>query len=269
MIAAPFLGEFGWEVALWAPHLRWLRQTHHQQGDFKVWCRPGHEALYEDFATKIEPVRTPRIRRVDCENAWDETGRVDYAELLNHLEHKRIAKARKITPGSMMVQWKPVPFTKRTNYKLLGDRAPKPGKVAVHIRCLPDKQPERNWPVMHAERVLGTLFERDLVEQVVSVGSIDGSSLFDSCRWTDQRGVRLRELIDELATCTLIIGPSSGPLHLANQCGVPAVWWSSNAKDEPRYARVWNPFSVGNVQAAKSWTPSVDQVVEAVERCHT
>lgn len=67
-----------------------------------------------------------------------------------------------------------------------------------------------------------------------------------------------------LSKCDFIIGPSSGPMHLANLCEVPAYWWSANEKEQARYKKVWNPFKCENVCVSRTWKPTVEEVIECI-----
>jgi hypothetical protein len=44
-----------------------------------------------------------------------------------------------------------------------------------------------------------------------------------------------------LANADIVIGPSSGPMHLASLCGAPHVTWTDKASTKRRYLGGWNP----------------------------
>ena len=267
MVAAPFYGEFGWEVALWVPWLRWQRRKVHRQCDFEVLCKIGHEVLYEDFATKVTGVKPPKgITKIDCQNVWVDGAQIrDWPAEVSRLLRKKVGPARVIHPQEMRVRWDPVPTTRRFDYQPYGvQRMKVKGRVGLHIRRCHDKQPERNWDPLQVGKLLGMLTKKGLLKSAVFFGTLDDA--VGSVLGYDRRGAPLSELVEHMAECELVVGPSSGPLHLANLCGTPVVWWSGNAKDVPRYNKVWNPFKCLNEQASASWDPSVEEIVDAVAR---
>lgn len=265
MIVAPFLGEFGWEVALWVPWLRGQRNRHHKGGDFIVFCKPGHEGLYTDFASAVRPIEVNGVTRVDCQLVWvEELGKLDKdaygdlveAELETHIGAPKLVRKRMITPLDMRYSWDhtgpPVPG-KQCEFRQLA-AGPRDDRLSViHARSCEKKQPERNW---------GFNKWAELVEQigghVASIGTVGQSLHMPGTE--NMRGVPLKELIEILGSSRVVVGPSSGPLHLANHCGMPAVWWSGNAKDQSRYETFWNPFELPNRCASATWDPDVDEV---------
>ena len=135
-----------------------------------------------------------------------------------------------------------------------------PGLIGLHIRNYA-QHPERNWKHGKAVAVVNDLTAHGL--EVICFGSKDGSTTVAD-RAEDARGVPLSEACAKLATCEMIVGPSSGTMHLANYCGTPAVWWSGNRKDVNRYGIRWNPFHLPNVRVAGSWDPSVQDVLRTI-----
>jgi ADP-heptose:LPS heptosyltransferase len=79
----------------------------------------------------------------------------------------------------------------------------------------------------------------------------------------DLRDYPLSDLIQEIRAARLVIGPSSGPMHLASLCGTPHLVWSGNVRDIPRYRTLWNPFHVSHTMLA-TWQPDVGAVLDSV-----
>lgn len=259
MIVAPFLGEFGWEVALWVP---WLRQQRRYSVDFVVLCKNGHEGLYKDFATEVVPYTPPKLSYVDCQHAW--VGGVKlrpeaYAKVCHG--HGKVTKKSVLTPYDLSYTWTAgCPKPRSANHKRLGKaNNTEPGKskmLAIHARECGDKQPDRNWSFNKWATLVGELNTRF---QVASIGQVGQAMHLPGTE--NMRGMPLAKLCDLLASCRYAIGPSSGPLHLANHCGTPVIWWSGNEKDQERYAKVWNPWGSLNLCAAETWDPDVDEVL--------
>lgn len=263
MIVAPFFGEFGWEVALWAPWLRHERNKRYPHSDFVVMCKPGHEGLYQDFATKIEVKEPPPLTYIDCQHAWTDGVKLrpaDYVDMCRG-RRERMTKSTVLTPFSMIYYWNPLSCPKPTShaeFRMLGDKGKHnhlSGKlIAVHARACLNKQPGRNWP---RDKWADLVKNMSLV--AASIGSKADAMHVPNTE--DMRGLPLAELCNALAACRYVIGPSSGPLHLANHCATPVIWWSGNKKDEERYETAWNPWKVDNVCASRTWDPDLEKVL--------
>ncbi len=229
-------------------------------------CKPGHEGLYEDFATKVEAHEAPPLTYIDCQHAWRDgvkLRQIDYVDMCKGRK-ERMTKRTVLTPFEMPYHWNPLSCptpTKRSEFKMLGEKSKHnhvtSKLVAIHARSCINKQPGRNWS---AEK--WTLVSWDLNKQGFQVASFGSKA--DSLHipnTEDMRGLPLADLCNLLASCRYAIGPSSGPLHLANACATPVIWWSGNRKDQDRYKTAWNPLKLPNVCAAEAWDPDVDEVL--------
>jgi hypothetical protein len=82
--AGPFLGELGWEISHWVPHLRWLRKD--QVGKrIAVASYPGRHPLYYNIADEFFPLPDWFIDKhyeVDCFEAL--CPNAEYGRLLNY-----------------------------------------------------------------------------------------------------------------------------------------------------------------------------------------
>lgn len=265
-IVAPFLGEFGWEVALWAPWLRWMQREVWKSTDLRVLCRPGHGKLYEGMGKVIDAhLGELDVERIDCQNAWAKghglLRREEYVDIIHRTLLKKRVGPRVVTPHDLQVTWRKgePPTVKRGIHEPLNVMRKHPNdKVLLHVRACPDKQPERNWDKACAEEVARTLRERGL--RVYTVGKQSQSAALMAATG-DLRGLDLEGLAAETEDACAIIGPSSGPMHFANYCTTPAIWWSGNRKDCDRYRRHWNPFNLENRQVAMDWHPSAGEIL--------
>jgi len=263
MIAAPFLGEFGWLVAMWVPWLRWNRRELFPHGDFDVLCDSGQEFLFEDFATTVTPVHLDVTKR-DCQNAWVGGGLMRQPRYLDFVRTRFKGQPKRsiISPTDMPVNWPAgeCPRLKRAahhRYVVFDDSTSH--QIAMHVRHHRGKQEERNWARENAEDVVATL--RQSGYDVIAIGHPDHSIC--PLGAIDHRTVDVRTTCEELAKCLMVMGPSSGPLHLANYCDTAALWWSKNVKDVDRYGSHWNPFGLQNLRVKDSWDPSADDIVHA------
>lgn len=97
----------------------------------------------------------------------------------------------------------------------------------------------------------------------------------DQCYGKDLRGMPLERLVDVIAGAKVVIGGSSGTMHLAALCGTPLIVWGDEDKKfknywghslEQRYKEAWNPFNVTVkwIKTKKAWNPDTDDVIKAL-----
>lgn len=253
LYAGPCWGEFGWLVAVWAP---WLRAKA-LDCEMVVLCRPGEEGLFEDFAEvkalDVEP-GSIGVTRQHCQHAWrgpKVLAAHDYRELVSGIQG--IDLDRLLTPYDLKEDRRSgVPVAPVAKWHRYGDEAAERTVTLIHARKL-SKHPEYNWSRRNWEDL-----REYLPDDVLAIGSPGGAMC--PAGYEDARGLSLRELIGLMSRARVVIGPSSGPLPLANLCETPVVWWAPVASGPRRYGEAWNPFSVQNLLVAPTWTPSVEQV---------
>lgn len=262
MIAAPFLGEFGWEVSMWVPWLRFQAQHPYSARDLTVMCRPGHEHLYEDFATDFLTFEVGVPSKVDCQNVWIDghlLRKKDYQTMAAVAMRRKVTPRDTITPHDMRVHWHgdAPPILKQSEYRPYGKSNSRVG-LAFHARSSANN-PDRNWPAGKWDALA-----ESLGGNLASVGHPDHALHVEGTE--DMRGIPLKHLCDMMANSSAVVGTSSGPMALAMLCCTPVVWWSPNPKDQPRFRTAWNPFNVEEVQAAKTWDPDVIEVEASCQK---
>lgn len=88
----------------------------------------------------------------------------------------------------------------------------------------------------------------------------------------DCRGIAMDNLVDLLASSKIVVGVSSGVMHLAAACGANLVCWGDNRTYfgetlEKRYKETWNPHRV-SVQwlTANDWQPEPIKILKRIEK---
>lgn len=271
LLVGPWYGEFGFEVALWAPHARARSRAFDRT---IVACEPGHRALYDDFATEfIDAPIPPEVFVRDCEfghttaalgvkapkvepprlaeaDEWLHPHRLREVLVWNHEQYAHV-------PGLWQPKdWRP---------HFLGSW----NTVIIHARSS-FKQSVKSWPKEKWPQLVERLHMSGVAHVVVSCGTTEGAFHVERCANLIDNSVD--DLASQLRVARLMIGPSSGPLALAMHCGVPCVWWSDRAQPseqifgtEGKPAACWNPKGITHFRAADTWDPSVDEVWSAVE----
>ena len=64
----------------------------------------------------------------------------------------------------------------------------------------------------------------------------------------------------------LIVGPSSGPMHMASLCGLKHLVWSTEY-NRVRYERDWNPFKTEVIfHSDGGWNPNPETIKEIITK---
>jgi hypothetical protein len=81
----------------------------------------------------------------------------------------------------------------------------------------------------------------------------------------DRRSRNLRDTVSAICSAKLVVGGSSGPMHLSSLCDVPIMVWIGPSADIQRYLSYWNPFrSRVYVLTDKTFKPPADVVVKRI-----
>lgn len=255
----PFLGEFGWELFGWQSILRAMSKQHR----IHLWCLPGHEHLYQDFATEIIPFdpgpREPNCHKVTGGKQFNQIPIIPWEDGDGRLAVNDVYKNgwKSLFDGSLEHE-----FVK------LGDGVADggPPMILLHARSTKNLNTGfRNWPVDKWSE-LAQSFDRPFG----SIGSVDGSFCVDGSY--DLRGRDLQEICNLISIAPLVIGPTSGPMHLAALCGAPHLVWTGHQRSVERYETLWNPFNTKvkvhhdkfQWDRGEEWQPTVEEIIEGI-----
>jgi len=136
--------------------------------------------------------------------------------------------------------------------------------ILIHARGISRKNSinYRQWP--------------ELIKQFAALPETLGfiGSRLDQCvpGCFDFRGIELQKLMDRMARAKLVVGVSSGIMHLAAACGTDLVVWGDSRTYfretlERRYKETWNPFNVrvGWI-TAEDWQPGPEEIIKKIEQ---
>ena len=89
VFAGPFLGEFGWELSHWTPHVRWLREQYKGR-KLIVASYEGRHPLYYGIADEFWnlPNWFTRDKHYDCDCFESLCGSEIYAKLIEHFKDR-------------------------------------------------------------------------------------------------------------------------------------------------------------------------------------
>ena len=252
LACGPFHGEFGYELMAWQARMRARSRSFDKT---VVGCRETSKALYEDFATEFRFV--PYSIEACCHRSTSKASGVEE-------ELKRLGKGR-------MDFWERARPLRGGEFVKYGVCLPgHSGVVLIHARDTPKthfgkSSLLRNWP----KEKWDALLERFPDNVFMAIGQLSESLCPRGA--VDQRGNPLRGLMDLLASCRLLIGPQSGPTHLAALCGCRVLVWTDREagprgmSNERRLLKIWNPLKTP-VTIIDGFDASVDTVAGALGR---
>jgi len=244
IFAGPWVGEFGWELFAWQGVLRTIARNERYR-KFTICGRKGHEYLYEDFATayiNYDPPSTETNMWM-CEGwSYNYNGKYDIiVKPDNYIGYDQ-------------------------EFFKFGESGDHQYDIVIHARSTDKlKTGYRNW-----NRNCWDAFRKEFPNaKIVSVGTTDGALHVEGT--DDKRDISLKDLCNLMANSTVLLGPSSGPIHLGSLCGLSHVTWSPrNAtgimQNKDRYERIWNPLKTPVTFIEGSWNPEVKEIVGAVRK---
>lgn len=249
LLAGPWIGEFGWELFCWQGYIRSISEKFDKT---IVVGRPGHKILYEDFCDEYIEFDPESFKT----NGWR-------CETTKKFKFYKI-KHDKYVSGDFDIgfQYNGINFGLSDKFKSQKFFKYK-SNSDVHFDILIHPRnkitgSERNW------------YKDSWIELVkllkdYKIGVIGNSESFDIKHNTiDLRNIDLKNLIGIINNSKLVVGPSSGPMHLASLCNKKHLVWSSNF-NKLRYEKLWNPFNTEVVFYDKEdWNPSFKNIYKLI-----
>lgn len=245
----PWVGEFGWELCWWNPMLRYYAD---QSYNVIVAAPESSQYLYE-FVDTFIPLKTKGTTYWEGELDGDlpvvsansyldpETEFARYADEPDRVSTKRLW--RRLAPENPIYQ---------TDILC----AFRPSK-RIKQRHITGKE----YPFKMCQEVVNRLLDKG--NTVACFGGVDNHCPNGA---KDLRGRPLEEQCSAIAAAKCVVGPSSGPIHLASLCECPHVTWIASRHDtlENRYKKLWNPFGTPVRFIYQNRLPSPDEVVGQV-----
>jgi len=265
LLCGPWQGEFGWEICMWQPHLRYISQTE-KYNKIIISTQPTHEILYEDFADGF--IYNKRGRNSD---GWKNRD-VDFC----YFPQSVLTEVKRKHKGYTIQVYSPNDDSTSENspktYIRYGRKESKPKyDILFHARWTNKcNSGDRNWPLKKWEEVSNHFKRMGL--RMASVGLKSSSKYIAHTDYL--MNMDLRDMVDIMVNSRLIIGPSSGPLHLASFCGCPQLVWTNNkfwksinGTNRKRWKHSWNPFQTKvSVIDNCNWQPRAKDVISNIEK---
>ncbi len=257
LLAGPYVGEFGHELMDWQAC---IRASVPRYREVHVITYPGREFLY--------PGCKVHFHGIPLEKAGYKHGRFSPAEL------DAMARAKATELGlrdydllgirNACTQYHRK-YILTEKFEILGEK-PRNGPsydVAFHFRQIRKEGPDvsRNYPLKMCDMLASHC--RAIGLKVCSIGH----PLYSYCPEgvEDLRSEDLSASVRVIADSRILVGELSGPMHLAQLCGIPILIW---APDQWRIDNCnrWNVFGVPTFIAANNTSsPAPGHVMEVLK----
>ena len=262
IIAGPWVGEFGWELFAWQGYLRAIKEKYNTR--MVIICSEKSKYLYQDFADEFIFFDPPPTGLSDSfYRAGYDFSKQNLIKIIGSdrsefswLPPRRIGFPPKtswkeqVTIGPFQVSPKYIMFEAEQKYDY---------DIVVHARNRKLRYKD-NWPSQKWSDLLEMLLDK---YKVACIGTKEQSLSIPGAE--DYRNCNLEETVQVISSSKLVIGPSSGPMHLASLCGTPHLVWGSRQMSQTRYEDTWNPLKTKVEFIDKfGWHPPVKFIYEKI-----
>ena len=254
LLAGPWVGEFGWELFCWQGYVRRMSKNFDET---IILSRSGHEFLYKDFATKFIPFDAPASKA----NMW--LGDVDqnrFGNVLKNQKPNHILRPFNIgysTGSSTRIANEK--FRQQDYVKYKSDTIDKKYDILLHARNKIVGS-VRNWDFAKWEK-LANMLSKDYTLATIGSREAFGFNGID-----DYRNLPIQDTVSLMNRTKLVVGQSSGAMHLASLSGTPHFVWSDSSNNL-RYKEHWNPFKTKVIFYDKeNWNPKVNTIYDEIKR---
>lgn len=250
LYAGPWIGEFGWELCWWNPMVR----HYAKQSDHTTVSAPESSRYLYEFADIFIPLQA------EGTTYWE-------GELKD--DPPVVSASLFLDPRTEFARYAGEPdriSTKRL-WRLLAPKSPV-HKADILCTFRPQKYigkrliNGKEYPLAECQKLVNIL-----IDQGFSVACFGGTDNHCPSGAKDLRHQSLEEQCSAIAAARCVIGPSSGPIHLASLCGCSHVTWiaSTHHTLEQRYTKLWNPFNTPVRFICQNRLPSSNEVMKHVE----
>lgn len=238
-----YIGEFGWELMVWHSLFRKMKDEG-ACDEIHAVCFEPFKVLYEDFADVLM-FDTPQERATVPKHYLSE----EHVSYINELKKENDVVV--FDAGFSTAGWNQPRAHKFVSYK---KDIEKEYDAVIHFRNMPHR-PQDNDSLEWATKLIQKLLSEK--KRVALIGTSKGALDIDLPvdKFYDKP---LSEVIDVINKSKIVIGQSSGPMHLAALCEAETIVWSNTELEGKRegsregthsgialferYNSMWNPF---------------------------
>lgn len=249
--AGPAYMELGWEICTWQSYLRKLS---HDYDKMYISTFPGMEPLYAGF--HCETVFLPHNHPGRAQD-WRDPDM--WMDLMSQATEGQLSE--EIKKACIEGHIEPIKQYKTDGeYIRYGTSKDREIEILFHARGIKGCS-FKNWQFEKWKQLASNF------PKAASIGSQDDQYIPGT---TDRRNIPLQNLMDLMAGAKVVVGQSSGVMHLASLCGTRHVVWGDKKtyfgqRLEKRYREDWNPLGtpVSWVET-EAWNPEPDEVLAVI-----
>lgn len=275
----PFCGELGWELHNWVPAARYKWQQKGAFDQVRADVRVGHEGIYRDFVDTFSTF--DHFGKFTEGNAFVTTKPEAYDWYKERCRHhdRQVEKLRK-AGNEVEVFRLPKSYYRYHRYKrrhcayvpLVPDKLGlekwssriEPNAVIFHLRHISRSKKKNTPPKLYNATVAWCQKHQ---RQLVTVGHTAGYNPKFRIENDLLNKTTLDDLIAVFALGGMVVGSSSGPLHLAALTRTPHVVWGGERSDvRARYLDKWNPLKTPCDHISLKFACSKDALLRALTR---
>lgn len=269
LLTDPCVSEFGWELMSWQG---WLRAKAKDYDAVVVCSTRELLPIYVDFASMFIPHDIRGLR--DCFHLRKVDNAPEWRRVLDELLGLKLRLTEQGYRVDIVKHSRSIPISEQCFIRYGNAQAARDRRevcdVLVHARHKQSRDPY--YSVYNWSQEKWDEFCLGLLCQGVTVGAVGLKSEALHPRQTiDMRSIQLSNLMDAMAAARLVVGPSSGPLHLASLCGAEHVVWTGKkysttiqGTNRDRYERKWNPLNTKCYVYDSDPNPSVKEMLSSV-----
>jgi len=263
LLIGPWVGEFGWELFTWQGLARHISKEYSK---VIVAGKKGNEFLYEDFCDEYVTIKLPDGVFSDswfCRDKQMNVIPTDFIEsMIKDIKFDDRLDPNKICSGMFLMTSTGVARTSELFYsqefiKYKSNSLDKSYDILIHPRNK-GVGDTRNWNQKKWQELVNLLSKKN------TVGIIGTHEAFKLEGADDCRNISISDTVSLMNRTKLIVGQSSGPLHLGSLCGTPHLVWSTE-HNRKRYFEYWNPFKTPiYFYPEMEWNPSVEFIYDKI-----
>lgn len=266
LLAGPWAGEFGYELMFWIPMLKAVSNNFEA---VTVIVPRGHEVLYQHVTQSIITHGIDLGESRWKANAGDAKfwfGEWEGLADRRVLDELALQVQDRVT-SSVVLEPIPELFNIPGEYVRYGEERPREG-IALHCRRAGHG---RDWPDEYFDALAADLNASGITPKIIGTLSDylpKGASVVDK---REDVADDIGKTIGHICSSSMVVGASSGVMHLASLCRIPHLVWGDEGFPIPEigtsrqaYESRWNPFVTRVKYIPGGWFPEVATVLKAV-----
>ena len=227
-----YAGEIGWEIMVWHSLLRHAKEAMPYDEVHGI-CDENFKVLYEDFADSLI-FEKPTTRALEPRHEFSRHAEMRVSSLAELGDVQMASTEPTVALWNQSIAGHVHKFI---SYK---KEVEKEYDAVLHLRNM-SHRPEDNDSVEINEVLVNKLL--DAGKKIAFIGTSTGSARLDveADHFFDKP---LDTIIDVINKSKIVLGQSSGPMHLAALCEAEIGVWSTTqgSRLKERYNTQWNPF---------------------------